>query len=92
LARGQTIQDVIAKAITRKAGLGENWTPRELRHSFVSIMSDNGVPIETIADLVGHASTAVTEEVYRHQLKPVITKGAETMNTIFNQQNQAKSA
>ena len=80
------------KAITRKAGLGENWTPRELRHSFVSIMSDNGVPIETIADLVGHASTAVTEEVYRHQLKPVITKGAETMNTIFTQQNQAKSA
>jgi integrase len=56
------------KAITRKAGLGENWTPRELRHSFVSIMSDNSVPIETIADLAGHASTAVTEEVYRHQL------------------------
>ena len=80
------------KAITKKAGLGENWTPRELRHSFVSIMSDNGVPIETIADLVGHASTAVTEEVYRHQLKPVITKGAETMNTIFTQQKQAKSA
>lgn len=80
------------KAITRKAGLGENWTPRELRHSFVSIMSDNGVPIETIADLVGHAGTAVTEEVYRHQLKPVITKGAATMNAIFNKQRQAKSA
>lgn len=79
------------KAITAKAGLGENWTPRELRHTFVSLMSDNGVPIETIADLVGHASTAVTEEVYRHQLKPVITKGAETMNTIFNQHDQAKS-
>ena len=27
-----------------------------------------------------------------HQLKPVITKGAETMSTIFNQHNQAKSA
>jgi integrase len=54
-------------------------------------MSDNGVPVEMIADLVGHASTAVIEEVYRHQLKPVITKGAETMNIIFNQ-NQAKSA
>jgi integrase len=80
------------KAITGKAGIGENWTPRELRHSFVSIMSDNGVPIENIADLVGHASTAVTEEVYRHQLKPVITRGAETMNTIFNQHHQAKSA
>jgi len=83
---------MVFKTITKKAGLAENWTPRELLHSFVSIMSDNGVPIETIADLCGHASTAVTEEVYRHQLKPVITKGAETMNTIFNQHNQAKSA
>jgi integrase len=53
-----------------------SWSPRELRHSFVSIMSDQGVPIETIADLVGHAGTSVTEAVYRHQLRPVITKGA----------------
>jgi integrase len=53
-------------------------------------MSDNGVPIETIADLVGHAGTAVTEKVYRHQLKPVITEGAETMNTIFEKQAQSE--
>jgi hypothetical protein len=33
----------------------------------------------------------VTEEVYRHQLKPVITRGAETMNAIFKQY-QANSA
>jgi site-specific recombinase XerD len=80
------------RAITRKADIGDDWTPRELRHSFVSIMSDNGAPIETIADLVGHAGTAVTEKVYRHQLKPVITKGAETMNTIFKTKNRARSA
>jgi integrase len=82
----------VFRPITKNAGLGENWTPRELRHSFVSIMSDNGVPIETIADLVGHASTAATEEVYRHQLKPVITRGAETMNAIFSTQNPAQDA
>src|SRR4051794_3230761 len=34
------------RLITKNAGIGEKWTPRELRHSFVSIMSDNGVPIE----------------------------------------------
>lgn len=79
------------RLITKKAKIGEDWTPRELRHSFVSIMSDNGVPLENIADLCGHSSTAVTEEVYRHQLKPVITKGAETMNTIFGKKS-AKSA
>jgi len=80
------------KTITKRAGLGEAWTPRELRHSFVSLMSDNGVPIEAIADLVGHASTAVTEEAYRHQLKPVITRGAETMNAIFSTHNPAQDA
>jgi integrase len=80
------------RAITKAAGLGEGWTPRELRHSFVSIMSDHGVSIETIADLVGHKSTTVTERVYRHQLKPVITAGAQTMDIIFDQRKEAKSA
>jgi integrase len=80
------------RAITRAAGLGEDWVPRETRHTFVSIMGDNDVPIETIGDLVGHKGTSVTERVYRHQLKPVITKGATTMNTIFAQRKEAKSA
>ena len=45
------------KEITATAGLGRNWTPRELRHSFVSLMSDHGVKLEEIADLVGHSGT-----------------------------------
>jgi integrase len=45
--------------------------PRELRHSFVSLLSSNGLTLEEIADLVGHSSTAVTQKVHRHQLRPV---------------------
>ncbi|SNS36192.1 Site-specific recombinase XerD [Actinomadura meyerae] len=59
------------------------WCPRELRHTFVSIMSDHEVPIEKISILVGHSSTKITETVYRHQLKPEIRDGAEHMNDIF---------
>ena len=80
------------RAITRAAGIGEQWTPRELRHTFASIMSDNGVPIEKIADLVGHKGTAVTERVYRHQLQPVITDGATVMNALFSEHDSGKSA
>lgn len=82
------------RRVTKKAGLGVNWTPREFRHSFVSIMSDNGVTIEEIADLVGHRTTVTTQKVYRHQLRPVISTGATAMNTIFNRENKkgAKSA
>ena len=80
------------RAITKAAKIGENWTPRELRHSFVSIMSDNGVPLEAIADLVGHKNSTVTARVYRHQLRPVITQGAEAMDAIFSQPKDTKSA
>jgi integrase len=77
------------RRITKAAGLGECWTPHELRHSFVSIMSDNGVTIEQIADLVGHRTTIVTQKVYRQQLKPVISSGATAMNTIFGNKKTA---
>ena len=71
------------RTICRKAGLGENWTPRELRHTFVSLLSDNGMAIEEISRLMGHSSFNVTETVYRHQIRPVITTGAEAMDKIF---------
>jgi hypothetical protein len=72
-----------------RVGLGECWTPRELRHPCVSITSDNVVTIEQIADPVGHRTTIVTQKVYRHQLKPVISTGATAMNTIFGNKKTA---
>ncbi len=59
------------------------WTPRELRHSFVSLLSSSGMPIEDIAHLVGHANTRVTELVYRKELRPVLTRGAVAMDVLF---------
>ena len=61
----------------------DDWTPREMRHSFVSVLSAHGVSIEEISQLVGHRSTAVTEVVYRHELRPVIQRGAVVMNDVF---------
>jgi integrase len=60
------------------------WTPRELRHSFVSLMSDSGVLIEKIARLVGHSTSATTELVCRHQIRPVIQGGAQIMDELFS--------
>ena len=34
------------RKITASAGLGEGWTPRDMRHTFVSLMSVNGVQVE----------------------------------------------
>jgi integrase len=51
------------RAVARKAGLdAKTWTPRELRHSFVSLLSDSGMQIEQIARLLGHSGTVVTDQ------------------------------
>jgi integrase len=71
------------RRITKAAGLGEDWVPRELRHTFVSIMSADGVPVEEIARVVGHKQTSTTELVYRRELRPAITTGAEVMDKVF---------
>ena len=74
------------RLIAKEAGLepGE-WSPRELRHSFVSLLSDSGVPIEQISRLVGHKGTAVTEMIYRHQITPVMVEGATAMDGLFGE-------
>ena len=53
------------------------------RHTAVSIMSSNGVPIQEISDTVGHKSTHVTETVYRHVIVPAIRGGATVMDGVF---------
>jgi integrase len=68
--------------LTREAGLG-HWHAHEARHTAVSIMSRNGVPIQEIADTVGHRSTHVTETVYRHVIVPAVSGGATVMDEIF---------
>jgi integrase len=64
-------------------GLGTDWSPRELRHTFVSLLSDSGVPIEQIADAVGHFRSSTTENVYRHQLRPVLRTAATALGPLF---------
>src|SRR5215218_2353036 len=79
-------------AIADAAGVDpRDWTPRELRHSFVSLLSDSGVPLEEISRLVGHRSTAVTELVYRQQIRPVVQTGAVAMDKIFGSNGERQS-
>ena len=72
------------RQVVAAAGLdAQEWTPRELRHSFVSLLSASGVRIEDIARLVGHSATGVIERVYRHQLHAVLDEGTTAMDDIF---------
>ena len=85
IGTAMTVYNVLRdfRKITVRAGLGENWAPRELRHTFVSVLSASGVPVENIAMLAGHDRTSTTELVYRHEIRLALTQGAEVMDQIF---------
>lgn len=65
-----------------RAGIGDKWVPRELRHSFVSALSSTGMSVEQIAYLAGHSTSHVTESVYRKELRPRLLAGATAINAI----------
>lgn len=77
------------RRVAASSGLeADDWTPRELRHSFVSLLSNSGrVPIEEISRLVGHKSSEITELIYRHELRPVLQHGATVMDDVFRKES-----
>jgi integrase len=66
-----------------RAGIG-HWSPNELRHSFASLMSLSGAPMEEVADAMGHVDTRMTSQVYRHNLKAVVDVAESRLNALFS--------
>ena len=56
------------RTLCQRAGLGDDWTTYELRHSFVSLVSDQLDDLVKVADLAGHVDTRTTEG-YRHSVR-----------------------
>ncbi|MGH9130276.1 MAG: site-specific integrase, partial [Acidimicrobiales bacterium] len=76
---------------TEAAGLGR-WHPHEGRHSAASILSDAGVPLEVVADVLGHApGSKITADVYRHRITPSVPAAKKTMDDIFGPSSTAGS-
>ena len=53
-----------------------HWTPNLLRHSAASLMADAGMPIELVADQLGHRDLRMLRRHYRHRIRPTISGGA----------------
>jgi len=60
-----------------------HWSPNELRHSFASLMSLTGAPMEEVADAMGHVDTRMTSQVYRHNLKSIVDVAESRLNALF---------
>ncbi len=74
----------VRRALTRiaeTAGIG-HVHPHQLRHAAASLLSDAGVPLEDIADTLGHRSVTITADIYRHPLQSVRTRHVHAMTAL----------
>jgi len=71
------------RRLTAKAGV-PSLSPNEMgRHSAASLLYDAGVPLDVIADLLGHTSTRRLEQHYRHRVRPSMSAHVGPMEAMF---------
>ena len=67
-------------------------TPHTLRHTSLTCLEEEGIPIELISKLAAHGGTDITRQPYPHARPEVLRPAAETMEraaTIAADANQA---
>ena len=77
--------------LCQRAGLG-HWHPHELRHSGASLMLARGTPLHVVSDVLGHASIAITKDVYGHLLEGDKRAAAESMRRALSSGGHAPVA
>lgn len=58
------VEDLAAR-LRKRTGIG-HFTPHVLRHSWATRLLRAKIPIEVVAELLGHSSSQVTEQIYAH--------------------------
>lgn len=68
--------------VVSRAGLG-HLRPYDLRHTAASLLAMAGVPLERIADLLGHDGLRMARLVYIHSLSPTVDAAIAPMNELL---------
>lgn len=71
------------RTLCGRAGLGEDWTTYELRHSFVSLVADQLDDLVKVADLAGHRDTRTTQG-YRHPVRSSLPHAIQAWEALLS--------
>ncbi|MCL5066728.1 MAG: site-specific integrase [Thaumarchaeota archaeon] len=74
------------KNIAKKGGIGD-WHLHELRHSAATFMLTKGVPLEVVADILGHSSIRITKDTYGHLTTERLKVGSAAMDELFGKRH-----
>ena len=71
----------IFQRILKRANI-EQCSIHALRHSFVSLMINNGVPITMVSQMVGHSNVGITMKIYTHLLEETEIESMSIIKTL----------
>lgn len=80
--RTDTMRSVFAR-VAKKAGLPTGFTPYSTRHTFATLLLQANVPVKIVSEALGHASIALTLDVYSHVLPGMGQQTAAAMDRIL---------
>jgi integrase len=71
------------KVAVNRAGLPSTVGLHTLRHSAASVMLTAGVPLKIASEIFGHASIAITGDVYGHVSPDVSREALDTLSEVL---------
>ena len=68
-------------AYTKESGV--SCTAHQLRHSFATIAFENGVPVKSVQEILGHKQLSTTMDIYTDFRKSALDQAAELLTAAF---------
>lgn len=89
---GQPMDEVPFRAAFRRclkaAGILRHLRPHDLRHTYASLALQRGVPLVVVSRQLGHASIAITADIYGHLAPDAGRQAADAMEAILTEHSR----
>jgi integrase len=69
--------------VTRKAGVQVRF--HDLRHAFATFALKGGVPVKVVSEILGHSTTAITENLYTAVLPGLKEDAVSAVASVLSQ-------
>lgn len=71
------------KRLCSRAGIGDDWVPRETRKTFATLLKETGLEVADIAAALGHARETTTRKYYIEEAEPVLVDVSPALSILL---------
>lgn len=76
------------KPLLERASLPNSTRMHDLRHSCITLLLAQGVPVKVVSEMAGHSNVSITLSIYQHILPDMQGMTAQAIDTTFSEEDQ----